>query len=124
VLDEVAAELSPADRRALARPEVRMVFRQAIDASIRDGLDGWIDDDLAFMEPWGFDLAAIKQPTLLIQGEHDVLVPRDHMAYLASKVPSARFDIVAGGGHTLFDEAGDVVRWVVEQSRTDAGLTR
>jgi pimeloyl-ACP methyl ester carboxylesterase len=114
VLDEIAAELSEADRRALARPEVRRVFRQAIAASIRDGLDGWIDDDVAFVSLWGFDLEAISQPTLLMQGEHDVLVPRDHMAYLASKIPEARLEIVAHGGHTLFDETGDVVRWIVE----------
>jgi pimeloyl-ACP methyl ester carboxylesterase len=114
VLDEIAAELSEADRRALARPEVRRVFRQAIAASIRDGLDGWIDDDVAFLNLWGFDLEAITQPTLLLQGECDVLVPRDHMAYLASKVPGARLEIVARGGHTLFDETGDVVRWIVE----------
>ena len=59
---------------------------------------------------WGFDLETITQPTLLMQGEYDVLVPRDHMAYLASKVPGARLDIVAHGGHTLFDETADVVR--------------
>jgi pimeloyl-ACP methyl ester carboxylesterase len=114
VLDEIAAELSEADRRALARPEVRKVFRQAIAASLRDGLAGWIDDDLAFTSSWGFDLETITQPTLLMQGEYDVLVPRDHMAYVASKVPGAHLEIVAQGGHTLFDETEDVVRWIVE----------
>lgn len=112
MLDEIAAELSDADQLALARPEVRAVFREAIEASIRDGADGWIDDDLAFVAPWGFSLAGIAQPTLLMQGEHDVLVPRGHMAYLALTIPTARLDIVAGGGHTLFDETRDVLDWI------------
>src|SRR5262249_44180994 len=73
MLDGIAAELSEADRRALARPEVRAVFREAIGASIRNGT---VDDGLAFVSPWGFDLDAIEQPTRLLQGEHDVLVPR------------------------------------------------
>ena len=116
ILDQIAAELSEADRLALARPEVRAVFRQAIGAAVRDGLDGWIDDDLAFVRDWGFDLATIDQPTLLVQGEHDILVPRDHMAYLASRISGAQLEIVAGGGHTLFDETRAVVGWIVEAS--------
>jgi len=112
MLDEIAAELSEADRIALGRPEVRAVFREAIGASIRHGADGWIDDDLAFVAAWGFSTRDIRQPTLLMQGEHDVLVPRGHMAYLARTIPTARLDIVVGGGHTLFDETRDVLDWI------------
>ena len=112
MLDQIAAELSDADRVALARPEVRAVFREAIEASIRDGADGWIDDDLAFVAPWGFSLEEIGQPTLLMQGEHDVLVPRGHMAHLARTIPTAGLEIVSDGGHTLFDETRDVLDWI------------
>jgi len=113
VLDAVAAELSQADRDTLSRPEVRALFRDAIEGSLRDGLGGWIDDDLAFMAPWGFDPSDVAQPTLLMQGELDVLVPRSHMAYLAARIPVSRLEIVSGGGHTLYDEASEVIRFLV-----------
>ena len=113
VLDAVAGELSQADRDALARPEVRALFRDAIEASLRDGLSGWIDDDLAFMAPWGFDPGDVTQPALLLQGELDVLVPRGHMAHLASRISRSRLELVPGGGHTLYDETRDVVRFLV-----------
>jgi pimeloyl-ACP methyl ester carboxylesterase len=111
VIDEIVGELPAPDQRALARPDIRSVFREAIaGALVQPG--GWVDDDLAFARPWGVDLSAIHQDTLLMQGELDMLVPRAHMDYLARKVPHARLEIVAGGGHTLFDELGDVVRWL------------
>ena len=44
----------------------------ALDATIREGIgaqvDGWVDDDLAFIAPWGFDPAAIACPVTIWQG--------------------------------------------------------
>jgi pimeloyl-ACP methyl ester carboxylesterase len=111
VIDEIVAELPAPDQRALARPDIRLVFREAIAGALVQPR-GWVDDDLAFARPWGVDLSAIHQGTLLMQGELDMLVPRGHMDYLARKVPHARLEVVAGGGHTLFDELADVVRWL------------
>ena len=34
-------------------------FREAL----RNGIEGWLEDDLAFTRPWGFDLAEISIPT-------------------------------------------------------------
>lgn len=120
IIDEIVSELPEPDRRALARPEIRAVFREAIGESVRGGLGGWIDDDLAFARPWGFELAAIEQPALLVQGEHDLLVPRSHMDYIASKLPRGRLEVVPGGGHTLWDELVDVVAWLRGDARTQA----
>lgn len=111
IIDEIVSELPEPDRRALARPEVRAVFRDTIGASVRR-LDGWIDDDLAFTRPWGFDLASVEQEARLVQGEYDRLVPRGHMNYVASKVGRGTLEIVPGGGHTLWDEVREIVRWL------------
>ena len=50
-----------------------------IQDCVRDGvgksLDGWFDDDLAFVRPWGFELDAIRVPVLHWQGEQDKFVP-------------------------------------------------
>ena len=46
------------------------------------GMDGLIDDDLAFVEPWGFDVADIAAPTLLVHGGRDRVVPSSHSDWL------------------------------------------
>lgn len=114
IIDEIVSELPEPDRRALSRPDIRSIFREAIGAAVDGGIGGWIDDDLAFARPWEFELAAIEQDVLLLQGEHDLLVPRSHMTYIDANLRRGRLEIVPGGGHTLYDETADVVRWLVE----------
>jgi pimeloyl-ACP methyl ester carboxylesterase len=74
-----------------------------IAASYRSGLavsfDGWIDDDLAFVEPWGFDLAAITKPVYLWQGDDDFMVPHAHSYWLEKHIPTAQLTFVPGEGH-------------------------
>jgi pimeloyl-ACP methyl ester carboxylesterase len=117
IIDSIIVELPEPDQRALARADIRAVFRETIGESVRGGIRGWIDDDLAFVRPWGFDVAEIQQEVLLLQGEFDLLVPRGHMNYLSSKLPNARLELIPGGGHTIFDELQEVVDWLIRAGR-------
>lgn len=47
-------------------------------------------------------LGAIRQDTLLIQGDRDRLVPTPAAAAMAAMLPNARTCIVAGAGHAPF----------------------
>lgn len=67
--------------------------------ALADGITGWRDDDLAFVRPWGFDLAAIRIPVSIWQGTEDTMVPAAHGAWLGTSVPTARMHRVAGEGH-------------------------
>jgi pimeloyl-ACP methyl ester carboxylesterase len=67
--------------------------------ALEHGFDGWVDDDLAFTRPWGFDLDTIRVPVQIWQGELDRLVPWSHGRWLGDRIPGARFTLAEGHGH-------------------------
>jgi pimeloyl-ACP methyl ester carboxylesterase len=70
-----------------------------IHEALRVGPDGWIDDDLAGVKPWGFDLAEVAVPTMLWHGTEDRLVPVAHGKWLAERIPGVVTHIEQGEGH-------------------------
>ena len=98
-LIEAMSSLLPDVDRALLTDE----FGEALSANIREGLrtgvDGWLDDDLAFTRPWGFDLGAITVPTALWQGTEDLMVPFAHGLWLADHVAGVDAHLLNGEGH-------------------------
>jgi pimeloyl-ACP methyl ester carboxylesterase len=67
--------------------------------AIVPGIDGWVDDDLAFVRPWGFDVTSCRVPVVLAYGRQDVLVPAAHGDWLAERVPNAVTWIDDDTGH-------------------------
>jgi pimeloyl-ACP methyl ester carboxylesterase len=70
-------------------------FREAV----RTGVDGWLDDDLAFANSWGFSLDEVSVPMLIWQGTADLMVPFAHGQWLAARLPAARAHLEDGEGH-------------------------
>jgi pimeloyl-ACP methyl ester carboxylesterase len=115
VLDEF--ELSESDRAQLARPEAMQVIREAASEQAVNGVGGWVDDDLAFLQPWGFDVATISVPVLIRYGLTDVLVPAAHGEWLAANVPRCIVDVDDSGGHLGTNPEEEIaanVRWLRE----------
>lgn len=67
--------------------------------ALSHGFNGWIDDDLAFVQDWGFDLGEIGVPVHLWQGDDDFMVPHSHSRWLSSKIPEAQLTFVPRTGH-------------------------
>lgn len=112
VLDRIRDELPAVDRALMDREDFRAVFRDSFVEAVRQGVRGWADDDLAFAKPWGFEPEEVHAQVRLWQGELDVLAPRSHGEYVASRLPNARFELLAGGGHFLDEEWGVVFDWL------------
>jgi pimeloyl-ACP methyl ester carboxylesterase len=77
--------------------------------ALRSGVDGWVDDDLAFTRPWGFEPEELRVPTFIWQGGADLMVPFSHGQWLASRIPGATAHLLDDEGHLsvtlgLFDQ--------------------
>jgi len=70
-----------------------------IRRALEHGFDGWIDDDLAFVRPWGFEVDAIQVPVTVWQGDLDLMVPFAHGRWLARRLPNATARMVPNHGH-------------------------
>lgn len=96
-------------------------FAQDAVASLRLGLEhgytGWFDDDLAHCRDWGFDLAEIDRPVLLVHGEGDRFVPVAHARWLADHIPGVEPRIRAGDGHLamLARRLREAHEWLLQQ---------
>lgn len=74
---------------------------RSMQEALRVSCDGWVDDDLAFTRPWGFDLGEIKVPVFLYQGSEDKMVPLAHGKWLAGHLPEDKVKarLLDGEGH-------------------------
>jgi len=91
--------LLPAVDRALLTAKLGEDFAANIREGLRVGVDGWLDDDLAFTEPWGFALSEIAVPTVIWQGSDDLMVPFAHGQWLAARIPGVVAHLEQGEGH-------------------------
>jgi pimeloyl-ACP methyl ester carboxylesterase len=108
-------DLDDVDRSALARPELSGVIREAFREAFRNGVWGWVDDDLAFVSPWGFAVEEIRVPARIVYGASDVLVPAGHGEWLARHVPDAELVVEEDLGHFADPErVVDQFRWLVQ----------
>jgi pimeloyl-ACP methyl ester carboxylesterase len=117
VIEEIASELPDRDRAILAREDVRVVLRDSFVEGVRQGARGWADDDLAFAKSWGFEPEDVEAEVRLWQGELDVLAPRRHGEYVASRLPNGRFELLEGAGHFLDEEWAVVFDWLAAGAR-------
>jgi pimeloyl-ACP methyl ester carboxylesterase len=77
------------------------------------GADGLIDDDLAFVAPWGFDVADIKVPVLIVHGSQDRVVPPAHGDWLLRHCRKAELWIRPHDGHiSILDACPPAMDWL------------
>lgn len=111
--DGLATLLSEPDREVLAGPVADFLYESIAGVH---SVDGWIDDDLAFVRDWGFDPGSIAVPVLVRHGEQDRFVAADHSRWLAARIPGAELHVTASDGHLTLYERGvpEVQDWLVQ----------
>jgi pimeloyl-ACP methyl ester carboxylesterase len=93
------ASLLPEVDRAVLTDEFGEDMAASFHEALRTGVDGWLDDDLAFITPWGFEFADVSVPTMIWQGSEDLMVPFSHGRWIASKLSGASVHLEQGEGH-------------------------
>ena len=91
--------LLPAVDRAVITGEFGEDLANQFREGLRISVDGWLDDDIAFAQPWGFELSEIEVPTMIWQGDEDLMVPFAHGQWLASQLSDAHVHLESGEGH-------------------------
>ena len=91
---DVASEV---DRQALTG-QVADWVAESLRVAVSTGIAGWRDDDLAFVQDWGFRPGG-GAPVAIWQGGEDRMVPYAHGQWLATHVPGARAHLLPAEGH-------------------------
>ena len=92
-------------------------FETVVSPAIAAGPAAAIDDDLAYVEPWGFEPADCEVPVLLVHGALDGCVPSAHSAWLAAHIPAAELRIAPDDGHiSILNSAAGDLQWLAGHS--------
>jgi pimeloyl-ACP methyl ester carboxylesterase len=122
--DAPAASVADGIRTLISRPDQDVLdsgLTQWLHATMVQGTaagpDGWVDDDFAAVEPWGFDLAGIAIPVLVAHGRQDRFVPVSHGEWVAGRIPRAEARIGEADGHLtlIVHRVPAVLDWLRER---------
>ncbi|KAK5118944.1 hypothetical protein LTR62_000155 [Meristemomyces frigidus] len=100
VVEVMSSILPEADRKVmLENDEVGQETVNSFREGLKNGCDGWVDDDMAFIHPWGFELSEVKCPVFMYHGETDLMVPFAHGKWIAKEIPAKHLTAHMQPGH-------------------------
>ena len=83
------------------------------------GPDGLIDDDIAFVNPWGLEVADVEAPVLVVQGGQDRVIPPSHGQWLVRQCRFGEHWLRPGDGHVSVLNAVPVsLDWLTDRVRS------
>jgi pimeloyl-ACP methyl ester carboxylesterase len=106
--------VTPTDAAAL-QGELAEYLTSSERNALAPGSQGRWDDNCT-LRPWGFDLADITVPVLLLHGRKDMFVPFSHGQWLAAHIPVAEARLLNDEGHLtlLQNRVPEVHAWLSE----------
>jgi pimeloyl-ACP methyl ester carboxylesterase len=119
MLAKSPAELAAGMRQARSADDAAFLLDEAIcmQQAYASSIDGVLDDNLAQVIPWGFDVSQIEVPVLLLHGRLDEAVPVGHGEWLAAHIPGVEARLFADEGHGTLREnhIGEVHAWLLSR---------
>lgn len=97
-------QFTPADHAALAGEWSWL--GEVAGLGMKGGPGGMVDDDLAYVAPWGFDPGQVRSPVLLLHGGQDRIAPSAHDQWLAGRLRSSELWLRPDDGHISVLSAG------------------
>ncbi|RIV37618.1 alpha/beta fold hydrolase [Micromonospora radicis] len=108
---EYDPEFTEADEAALAG--AWSWFGSVVGPAQQGDPGGLVDDDLAYVSPWGVAPARIGAPLLLLHGDRDGIAPVAHAEWLAGHCPTAALRRSPRDGHiSVLRHAESALEWV------------
>jgi pimeloyl-ACP methyl ester carboxylesterase len=93
-----------------------------VEQATQGGMEGYLEDILAGVRPWGFRPDDITVPVLIMHGAKDKMVPSAHGQWLADRCPGAEWRVVPDAGHiTVLDSAPEALTWLAARAGSARG---
>lgn len=101
IMEAMSSILPDVDKEAMVSGDMGQHMVEMMRESLQNNADGWVDDGMAFVNPWGFELSEIKVPIILYQGSEDKMVPFGHGQWIAEHLPQEKLTthLMQGQGH-------------------------
>lgn len=106
---------------ALPEPDRAVITADAarvgagLSKALENGIEGWLEDDIALTTPWGFDLGTVTTPVAFWAGRQDRFISYTHSVWMAQQVPGSDLHLLGAHGHMslmralLPDLLGDLI---------------
>jgi pimeloyl-ACP methyl ester carboxylesterase len=113
-------QMAESDQQMVSDVTMRRLFTETYREALRNGPEGWVDDALAFRQPWGFDLGSVVAPVLLWHGAQDTFSPVSHSYWLKSKLRHARLEVQPNAAHfEALKVLPDILSWLTDPEFAD-----
>ncbi len=109
---------TPADHAALSG--AWSWIGTVVDEALKTDQGGMVDDDLAYVAPWGCDPGQVTAPILFVHGGQDRIVPSSHALWLAERCRRADIWLRPDDGHlSILGSGVQALDWLREHAGRD-----
>ena len=89
----------PDDLRIMSEPAWQQSHSTGVREALRQGAEGWTDETMAILSPWGFEPEEVKAHVSWWAGEADINCPISAVRRFVGRLPSAQLHVWEGAGH-------------------------